>query len=399
MELETVLAGAQTDHDQLGALLQAIRSELALPADARVVGEPVQVVAVEYDGHPRRGLIATCRRGEERHQVGLADIRFGPGTSGARVSALYREWLGLGPLVIDGLADAQARRHKVETSELEPGTPVDLVVLACKSNALRCRMAGTSRELTMRTAVRDEVPGEIITVLPTKTWTHARHPYLSGRIERWRLDVAALGLVPLALRPEGDWDPAEAYWSREGRPLPEGARSMAARGPRSAFVLEQVIPGADPEGVDLDPITEAVGLKDAGAGGEAEALLMSLLGKDLRCLDAHAHLGNWDFAFRPQKALRHYAVGVGIGDLAFDTAFNGVLPWELRDNRPFLRCLNGAGLARWCLGDLEQAAALFRRQLWLDPGDHQNARHSLARVEEGRSWKECVEDGSSADHP
>ena len=35
-------------------------------------------------------------------------------------------------------------------------------------------MAGTARELTLRTAVRDEIPGEIITVLPGKVWTHAR---------------------------------------------------------------------------------------------------------------------------------------------------------------------------------------------------------------------------------
>ncbi len=205
--------------------------------------------------------------------------------------------------------------------------------------------------------------------------------------------MAALGLVPLALRPAGDWDPDEAYWSREGRPLPEWAASRPVRSPRSSFVMEQIIPGADPEGVDLDPTTEAIDLKDADAGGDAEALLMSLLGKDLRCLDAHAHLGNWEFTFRPQKALRHYAVGVGIGELALGAGFEGVLPWSQLDNRPFLRCLNGAALANWCLGNLEQAAALFRRELWLDPADHQDARQCLALIEEGRSWKECAEAG------
>ena len=58
--------------------------------------------------------------------------------------------------------------------------PVDLVVLACKSNALRCRLLGSDREITLRTAVRDEFPGAIITVTPAKQWTHARHLYLSG---------------------------------------------------------------------------------------------------------------------------------------------------------------------------------------------------------------------------
>ncbi len=397
MELEALLAGANTDDEQLGVLLQAVRSEIALPADALVVGEPVQVLAVDYDGHPRRGLCATCRRGEERHQVGLADVRFGPGTDGARVSALYRAWLGLEPLVIYGPAAAHARRHKAETSELEPGTPVDLVVLACKSNALRCRMAGTARELTLRTAVRDEIPGEIITVLPGKVWTHARHPYLSGKVQRCRLDVPALGLVPLALRPKGDWDPVGEYCGEggeDGEPVPEWARPMMARGPRPAFEMEKIIPGADPEDLDSDPITEAVELNDADGRGGAEALLMSLLALDLRCLDAHAHLGNWEFTHRPQKALRHYAVGVGIGELAIGTAFEGVLPWGLVDNRPFLRCLNGSGISMWRLGDLEQAGALFRRMLWLNPGDDQGAHFNLASVEAGRTWSERTGAGS-----
>jgi hypothetical protein len=34
---------------------------------------------------------------------------------------------------------------------------VGLIALACKSNAIRCRLLGTSREVTLRTTVRDEV--------------------------------------------------------------------------------------------------------------------------------------------------------------------------------------------------------------------------------------------------
>lgn len=37
---------------------------------------------------------------------------------------------------------------------------------------------------------------------------------------------------------------------------------------------------------------------------------------DLRCLDAHAHLGNLAFDHWPQEALRHYAVGLRIGELS-----------------------------------------------------------------------------------
>lgn len=38
---------------------------------------------------------------------------------------------------------------------------------------------------------------------------------------------------------------------------------VIARGPRSAFEMEQVVPGRDPDDPDADPITESNDLKDA----------------------------------------------------------------------------------------------------------------------------------------
>ena len=111
------------------------------------------------------------------------------------------------------------------------------------------------------------------------------------------------------------------------------------------FEMEQIIPGQDPEDFDSAPIVEAAELKDAGERGEAEELLMGLLAQDLRCLDAHAHLGNFEFKHRPRQALRHYAVGVAIGELTLGAKFDGVLSWGLIDNRPFLRSLNGLGIS------------------------------------------------------
>jgi hypothetical protein len=47
---------------------------------------------------------------------------------------------------------------------------------------------------------------------------------------------------------------------------------------------------------------------------------------DLRCLDAHAHLGNFVFDHSPEEALRHYEVGLRMGELSLDNGFEGVLP-------------------------------------------------------------------------
>lgn len=390
--LEQIIQDARGDDAQLQALAKAIATEVKLPVDAHVVGEPVEVTAINYDGGPRAGLQATCRRGDERHMVGLVDVVFSPGSDGARLSAAYRTWLGLAPRDPGTRAPAHPPRpHKAEAADLDLSRPLDLVVLAAKSNALRCRVLGTGREITLRTAVRSEVPGEIITVLPNKQWTHAGHPYLSGTVQSSRLDVQALGLVPLGLTPEGDWDPEEEYWGEEGEPLEEWARPIVARGIRPAFEMEQVIPGADTDDPDDDPILEASELQAAGHGKEADDILMRLLAADLRCLDAHAHLGNFAFDHWPDQAMRHYMVGAGIGALTLGLDFDGVLPWGLIDNRPFLRCLHGLGLCFWRRDERKEAAATFRRMLWLNPSDNQGARFNLASVEAGQTWEACQE--------
>src|SRR6266511_1035347 len=207
-KLMEILGGAKTDDSQLERLAEAARAELVLPVDAFMIGEPVKVMAIEYDGNVRRGLSAVVRRGEERYHVNLGDVVFIPGIEGSKFSVVYRTWLGL---ETGGSKPARVHPHKAEAGDPHLGDPIDLIVLACKSNALRCRVPGTERELTLRIAVRDEVPGEIITVIPAKQWTHARHPYLSGKVHKTRVEVAARDLVPLALRREGNWDPEDEY--------------------------------------------------------------------------------------------------------------------------------------------------------------------------------------------
>jgi hypothetical protein len=88
---------------------------------------------------------------------------------------------------------------------------------------------------------------------------------------------------------------------------------------------------------------------DRGQIARAKKLLERLLVMDVRCLDAHAHLGNLAFDSQVRTALDHYQRGVLIGELSLGETFEGVLPWGMIDNRPFLRCLSGLGLCLWRL--------------------------------------------------
>ena len=395
--INEIIVDAYGEDEQLWAFRQAIEDEVDLPADAFVIGEPVSVIKIDYEGNPLRGLHAVCRKQDGvEHVVAFADVSFPDGTRGARYHAAYRKLLGLEPVayVLERRL-LKPKRHKAVDNDINADKPVELTVLSVKKQAGRCQLLGTGRELTLRCRdMWNKVPGEIIRVRVRKQWRYAGHPYLSGEIEERRIDIHALGLVPLRLEECGMWDPEEEYWGEEGEPIPDWALSIIERGPRSMYEMEQVIPGEDPGDPFEDPITRSNDLKTAGDFNEARRILMDLTAADLRCLDAHCHLGNLVFDHWPEDALRHYGVGKAIGELSLGEDFDGVLSWGLIDNRPYLRCLHGYGVCLWRLGESKEAGGIFERLLWLSPSDDLGARFLLEDVRAGKSWEaECGGEG------
>lgn len=288
------------------------------------------------------------------------------------------------------LVEIGPKLHKAAEEDLKLNAPVELVVLSVKQRAARCRLLKSGNDLTLRAGgLWTIAPGQIVSVRASKYWRYAGHPYLSGEIEGTCVDVARLGLVPLRMEEQGEWDPTEEYWG-EG-PIERWAEDIIARGPRPMYEMEQVLPGADPDNWDNDPITESNDRKDAGDFAGARQILHRLVESDLRCLDAHAHLGNMVFDHGPKEAARHYEIGVRIGELSLGEDFNGVLPWGLIDNRPFLRCLHGYALTLWRLERFAEAEQVLDRMLWLNPSDNQGARIILPAVQAREAW-EAVRD-------
>jgi len=234
--------------------------------------------------------------------------------------------------------------------------------------AARVRVLATGEVLTVRASdLWHVMPGHVVTLVVRRRWRHLGHLYGEGELRDARIDVPALGLPQLRLEERGPLEAADE--------------------PRTAYEMEQVVPGTTPRS-DFDPIFVAIERKKRGDRAGAVRILMELLAEDLRCLDAHAHLGNIVFPDYPKHALVHYEVGVAMGEYALGPAFTGALPWSYLDNRPFLRCLLAQGLALWRLGRLEEAARTFERLLWLDPADGQDAESLLAEVQAGRPWEE-----------
>ena len=382
--VDQITVDAYNDDEQLWAFRQVIEDEIDLPADAFVLGEPVTVMEIDYDGNERRGLTAKLRREDaSEHIVSASDLIFPEGSKGADYMAAYRTWLGIEPYPHVPLT----KKPKATEDEIDMGKDIQLVVLALKGNAVSCRILGTDAcPYPPALGSLGDNAGEIITVSPRRKWRYGGHPYLAGEIKASRTDIPALGLIPLKLHEMGMWDPKEHYWGEPDEPIEPWARPIIKRGPRPEYEMEQVLPGEDPDNPDTDPILEAVDMKEAGNLRKARRMLMDVLKADLRCLDAHAHLGNFAFPRDPDTAVRHYDIGVKIGELSLGKDFTGLLPWGCIDNRPFLRCLHGYGLCLWRFGRMRDAEKVFTRMLWLNPTDNQGARFEPLRCERG----ECL---------
>lgn len=384
--LSHILGDSKNPDENLRALVKAFFDNVPMPIDGYIAGTPISVREIKYDGNERRGIYAKCvRKDGSEHDISLVDLLFSPGSNAALYANLNRLWAGL-DAVTDRENTIPHNRHKVSPTDIVCGNETDLVVLTTDTGSAYCKLLGTDRVVTVRSsAIWDAAPGEIITIIPKKIWTYAGHPYLSGDFIRARLNIEELKLIPLSVNETGEWDPAEYYQDDEEQSSVL-RDSILKRGKVPEYEIEQIIPGEDPADPDSDPILLASEMNSSGDHKGAWKSLMDICKTDLRCLDAHAHLGNINYDNRPKRAMRHYAVGTAIGDLFLGDGFSGILPWYNIDNRPFLRCLHGFGLCQWRIGKYEDAYKTLERLLLLNPMDNQGVRFIIEKVRKEQPW-------------
>ena len=269
---------------------------------------------------------------------------------------------------------------------------VTAVVLKCNESSLRVRVKGEDSTVTLRISSHEAatiVPGQLVEAKLGKRWSWRNDAYATGSIERTWIDVPALGLEPIALKELGDWTPSETV-DPFVPPDPYAPMwELFATSPRRAFEFEGtawgVGVGCDPDDPDACLVADAAEIADQDPVG-ARSLLMDALLSDLRCIDAHVHLGNLIFEGNPATALTHYEIGIAIGDLTLGPDFDAVLPWGYIFNRPFLRALHGCGLCLWRLGRKAAAQEVFERALKLNPNDELGVRFCWGDVRKGGEW-------------
>lgn len=200
------------------------------------------------------------------------------------------------------------------------------------------------------------VEGCIFEVDPTREWMFGSTQFISGPIMHHYIDIPALGLVPLRVR----------------ECLPKSKE----------YKMEQIIPGWEPNVFGSDPILMAVELRNQGDALEACDALRKILKQDMRCIDAHVHLGNFTFddaidLSSVRIALKHYTVAVSMGTWFLGENFKGTLPWGWINNRPFLRALHGQCLCYWALDQWREALKVAKYILKLNPLDNQGVEQLI----------------------
>ena len=243
----------------------------------------------------------------------------------------------------------------------KPGDRLRLAALGCRPGPIHARRLDNGRRCLVRIPTRQRRPveGELFDLRVSAARRDADGLGLAGSILEIRLDVAALGLEPLALVGVGD----------------------------DAHEIERIPPGTgDGDGGEA-AVHRAIDLWAENQLGTAEELLANLLRHDLRCLAAHSCLGFFAFNAPPDhggaaRAQRHYEVGLGIADLSLPSGFAGTLPWSLAGNRPLLRCLYGRSICLWRRGRLAEARTGLLRLCRLNPDDQLAARLALESIEQ-----------------
>ena len=153
--VEVIIVDAYGDDEQLWAFRQTFEDDIDLPADGFVIGEPVSVMEIDYDGNERRGLTARCRREDgSEYVVAVSEVVFPEGTEGAWHIAAYRRWLNIDPFPARMQAPSRRKlQHKATVDDIDLSKPVELIVLSVKERAVRCRLPRSEKVITLRLAV------------------------------------------------------------------------------------------------------------------------------------------------------------------------------------------------------------------------------------------------------
>ncbi len=93
--LEEAMVDAYGDEEQFSGVLVTLQDNLPFPFQAKVIGEPVEVVGIdERRSDLRRGVIAQVRKDGKEYRVALSELEVPENFKGRKWLELYEYYVG-----------------------------------------------------------------------------------------------------------------------------------------------------------------------------------------------------------------------------------------------------------------------------------------------------------------
>lgn len=78
--------------EPLWGFLAVLEDKLEFPFKANVVGEEVEITAIDYNGNQLQGIVALCKRKGREYKVSLSDIEVSHKIKGGKWIEAYQHW-------------------------------------------------------------------------------------------------------------------------------------------------------------------------------------------------------------------------------------------------------------------------------------------------------------------
>lgn len=229
---------------------------------------------------------------------------------------------------------------------------------------------------------------DTVTFEVEKEWDHGRTTYLIGKVLEHRYDPSVLNIPGHNITFVGKRDYSYLDEEELGDICNDGEEDEFEDTDdflTDEYVFDDYTSHSFSEG-DTDPIREAL---EASSRKEEYNILCALWEDQPMCIDALVHIGHIYFRRNNLNAAeRFYSIALTIAERNIPIFFDGVLPYEHLENRPYHRALHGMCLTRWRQGRFTEAIAIAEKGYLLNPMDNIGFRFLFAPITNHQSWEE-----------
>jgi tetratricopeptide (TPR) repeat protein len=218
-----------------------------------------------------------------------------------------------------------------------------------------------------------------------KEWVFNKQKYASGKVLSNQFIPSNIKTEKLLYRDDGIWDPHDSF----GDEADEYFADYIKEGYRMSYEFENYT-GYGFYKEEEDPVFDAAELHQSGDWRGAYDKLTKLWEDFPQCIDALVHIGllYFDRDVFIEHAYNCYNAAVLIAEQGIPHDFDGIFLWEILENRPYLRALQGLCLILWKKKEFDKSHEIAKKLLRICPTDNLGVRLIIDKIRNREEWRE-----------